>query len=533
MLSPRKTDSPRSSSSDIPQSPSGASQRPPLDQEIPKAPSSQPDNSNQFFGALVNHLPGMVYRCKQDHCDTLTFASEGCRQITGFESHELTGKNSVSYSSLVHPEDRDKRQAQLQAITSHSTSTRCAYRITKKTGETRFVEESVTIVRDGSSATPYIEAFVQDITERKREAAELARSRELLELTGSLAKIGGWQVHLDTMKLEWTLQTFRIAEIEPPQEPPLEKGINLFAPDARPIITAAVQAAIEHGTPYDLELPIITAKGRKRWVQTQGYAEMQNGKSVRLFGTFQDITERKQIQKALVSTQKDNNDLRAAIDEHAIVAITDAHGRITFVNDKFCAISQYSREELIGEDHRMISSGYHSESFFRDLWDTIQSGQAWRGEIKNRAKDGSLYWVDTTIIPIIEASGQIRQFIAIRKDITDRKQAEADLRESEFRWKFALEGSGDGLWDWNLAEDSVHFSKRWKEMLGYGKHEISNDFEEWQKRVHPEDFNSTTTALKAHLDGASPHYAAELRMRCKDGRWKWILTRGLVVERDA
>jgi PAS domain S-box-containing protein len=140
-----------------------------------------------------------------------------------------------------------------------------------------------------------------------------------------------------------------------------------------------------------------------------------------------EVNERRRAEENLQTSLKDLEDLNFAMDQHCIVARTDRRGTITFVNEKFCSISKYSKEELLGKDHRIVNSKHHPKEFIAELWQTISSGRVWKGEIKNRTKNGGTYWVDTTIVPFRDAEGKPVQYIAIRSDITALKRIQEDL----------------------------------------------------------------------------------------------------------
>jgi protein-histidine pros-kinase len=178
---------------------------------------------------------------------------------------------------------------------------------------------------------------------------------------------------------------------------------------------------------YD-NLPLETKDGRHIAVEFVSNVYPAGDRNV-IQCNIRDITKRKRTEDQLNASFKEISDLKSALDEHAIVAITDPQGKITYVNDKFCAIARYSREELLGQDHRIINSGHHSKQFIRDLWTTITHGKVWKGEIKNKAKDGSFYWVDTTIVPFLNEQGKPRHYVAIRADITAHKQADEQVRQ--------------------------------------------------------------------------------------------------------
>ena len=185
------------------------------------------------------------------------------------------------------------------------------------------------------------------------------------------------------------------------------------------------------GSAHPHQSRIAPKEGEPRTVRWRwSLLEEDDGALVGLLCWGEDVTEQSHAAAALEEATRALDAYRFALDNSAIVAITDAQGRIIHVNDRQCEISKYTREELLGRDHRVLNSGFHSREFWRNFWDTIKAGKIWRGDIRNQAKDGSIYWVATTVVPFADEAGVPYQYMSIRNEITERKVAEAALERT-------------------------------------------------------------------------------------------------------
>lgn len=223
--------------------------------------------------------------------------------------------------------------------------------------------------------------------------------------------------------------------------------------------------------------------------------------------------------------------LRMAIDEHAIVSITDAQGCIVYANDKFCAISGYTREELLGQTHCLVKSGLHDQAFYAEMWQTITQGKVWHGEICNRRKNDGYYWVEATIYPIFDSAGRPQQYISIRTDITPLKMRESALRVAEERLRRAQNYANIGAWDWNIETGELYWSERIAPLFGYAEGALETSYENFLAAVHPEDRQRVITAIAASIDENLP-YEVEHRVVRPDGTIRWLLERGAVTRHD-
>ncbi len=242
-----------------------------------------------------------------------------------------------------------------------------------------------------------------------------------------------------------------------------------------------------------------------------------------------DITDSKRAEQAVKQSLatseaalKELADQTFALDQHAIVAVTDVQGTITYANDKFCVISKYSKEELIGQNHRILNSSHHPVEFFQQMYQTIANGKVWHGEIKNRAKDGSIYWVDTTIVPTLSTEGKPLQYVAIRADVTERKLAEEALMEQARVLDLAqvlVRDIKGHIVLWNLGAEKLYGYTR-EQALGRLSHELLQT-----------QFPESLEQIEAMLESTGT-WEGELVHRKRDGSHV-VVASVWVLQRDA
>lgn len=398
--------------------------------------------------------------------------------------------------------------------------------------ENRFVTRSGKTIWLSWTFTPSPEkgmlyGVAKDVTEKKEY-------EQLLNKANDLALIGGWEIDMVNNKAFWSNITLQICEIDPLEKPDMNSWIAFFKEgEDRNIIKQKVKEAIQEQKSWDEELRIVTKSGKEKWIRSIGDTEFVDGKCIRVYGSFQDIDIRKQTEVVLQRNLKELKDYKFALDQSAIVATTNARGVILNVNDNFCQVSKFSRDELIGKNYSIVNSGYHSKDFFKQLWSTILSGNVWKGEIKNKAKDGSFYWVYTTIVPFFDSKGVIQQFLSIRFDITEEKNAEEALTLSNERYDLVGKATNDAIFDLDLVKNNIEWvGEGLGTIIGFDSFvDKKPNNSHLRDFVHPEDLQRVMEKQMSVLLNPKEHlWSDEFRFRNIDGGYLQVNARGIIIK---
>jgi two-component system, cell cycle sensor histidine kinase and response regulator CckA len=397
---------------------------------------------------------------------TIIWANQAELDLLGYTKEEYIGQAIAKFhvdSEIIS--DILQRLATHQPVREYEARLRC------KNGSIRHVLiDSNVLWQDGNFI--HTRCFTRDISERKRAEESLRESEQRFRaiFDGAFQFIG--LLSTDGIVIEANLTALNAigakqSEIvgrpfwetpwwrhSPQLQERLKQGIIRAA--AGELVRFEAEHLLADGTPICVDFslkPVFDEAGKVVMLIPEGRDISEQQAALR---------DRKRAEIALQETLKTLEFQKYALDRAAIVAITDCHGVITYVNEQFCQISQYTKQELLGKTHRVINSGYHPPEFFQDLWTTIASGQVWQGEIKNRAKDGSFYWVATTIVPFLDDRGKPFQYLAIRFDISNLKQAEQKIGEQAA----LLDVSTDGIIVCDL-ENRIQFWNKGAERI-YG-----------------------------------------------------------------
>jgi PAS domain S-box-containing protein len=441
----------------------------------------------------------------------ITSWNPAAEKIFGYTADEITGKH---ISVIIPPYLLKEEDTLIKKIRKGECIEHYATERIKKDGTVINVSLTISPVKDSLGNITGASKIIRDITGQKQSKKAILNAHQEKEIT--LNRINDAVVSLDN---DWRYTFLNDAALV---THPLgrEETLGKVMWDVHPEMEGTVFWDKYH-----------EAMHTKRVVEIESYYEpMKTWFSVKIYPAdngltifYRDVTKSKKAEQELSQTVKEIADYKFALDEACIVAITDQKGIIRYANDNFCKISKYSKEELIGQDHQIVNSGYHPKEFRQNLWVTIAKGNIWRGEIKNRAKDGTIYWVDTTIIPFLNQLGKPYQYLAIRADITERKLVEENLKQSLKEiadYKYALEESSivaitDQKGVISHANDNFcKISKYSREELIGQDHRIINS------GYHSKEFIKDLWVTIAN----GKIWNGELKNRAKDGSIYWVDT---------
>lgn len=473
-------------------------------------------NNLQLAQALAAASDGVVITDPNQPDNPIIYANPAFSRITGYHVEEIMGRNCRFLQGADTDPEAIAQIRQAIAERREVKATLLNYRVC---GQPFWNELKISPVFSAEGDLLYFIGIQTDITERKQLEAELRhREQELADFCENAA-IGLHWVGADG-KILWANQA-ELDLLGYSRHEYIGHSITEFHADLE-VIADILQRLSRKEVLHNYEARLLCKDGSLRDVLINSNVFWEDEEFIHTRCFTQDISDRKQSEAALQESHKELADIKFALDQSSIVAITDCKGTITYVNDKFCEISKYSREELIGQNHRIISSGYHSPEFFKQMWATIASGQVWQGEIKNRAKDRTFYWVDTTIVPFLNAVGKPYQYVAIRSDITERKQAETQIREQAT----LLDKSQDAIFVLDL-EDRIRFwNESAKRLFGWTASEaIACDVKELVFKTTPSEFKDAKKAV-AELS----EWHGEVQQVTKDGKEiivesRWTLVR--------
>ncbi len=460
-----------------------------------------------------------------------TYTNPRWQELYGMDGEECLGDGWVK---ALHPEDLESVFSEWQRCAVSGEEFDMEFRLQRKSGEILFVRAKARSHTDFSGKKAGYVGAVYDVTERRKAEDRLRASNAFLDRAERIAGVGGWELDLEARTLHWTDQTCRIYDLPAGHQPTLDEHLRYFDAEACAAIERTALESAQSGQPWDLELPMVTAAGRRIWIRSVGHVvKTIHRQPVRLVGALQDITAKKALEDELRRT----NALFATMLENlpCAVSVFDADLRLV-------AHNRHYRTLLGFPDHLFTHPFPSFESFIRFNAEQGEYGggdvEAKVREIVARARVPSGHRFERTrpngvTLDIEGAPMPGGGFVTTYTDISQRKRSEEALRTSEERLTRALDATGLALWDFDITTGQVYLSEAWSSMLGGPEQATVTTFDELAKLVPAQDHPVLLTALTAMLKGEAPSYSVEHRVTRDDGQLIWVHSDGRVTHRDS
>jgi PAS domain S-box-containing protein len=455
-----------------------------------------------LFASIVNSSDDAILSKTLD--GNITSWNNGAEKIFGFSSSEMIGTN---ISVLIPKHLRNEENEIIKKISDGKSIDHFETERIRKDGKIIYVSLTASPLSDMAGNITGASKIVRDISKQKKADEEIIKAYKENEIT--LNRISDGVVSVDNDWRYTFLNDAALATHPDSRQETLGKSIWDTHPEMKgtvfwdtyheAMLTKKVMEVESFYSPMGI------------WFSAKVYPSADG---LTIF--YKNVTESKKAEQQLAQTLKEVSDYKFALDESSIVAVTDHKGIIKHANGNFCRISKYRVDELIGQDHRIVNSGYHSKEFIKGLWKTIANGKIWKGELKNKAKDGSIYWVDTTIVPFLDDKGKPYQYVAIRADITERKQAEEDLASSESRFRSLIENSAEGIALSDEFSNNIYRSPGAEKITGILPKENTISL------THPEDLQLIKNKREEVLKNPGVPVAFQARFRHASGHYFWM-----------